>query len=120
MIDRIKELRPKLDIKSVGNAPNTIVLEYGRIEAYQSGSDQGVTPQLSAKSNWIWHGEALRLDVIVWVARIDGRGAIRTREQIWHIDVWIDTLHSERVAAKSRRKWYTSACLEHSPDLPPA
>ena len=78
MIQYVKKFRSKLDVETIGDALNSIVFEDRGIEIDQAGPYQRVTPQVSAKGDRIGHAEALRLNIVVGVARIYGRGTTRT------------------------------------------
>ena len=94
MVQKIEELGSELDIEGVRNSLDLVVLQQGRIEIYKSRTDQRIPPQISAKRDWIWHGEAFRFDVVVRVPMVDERTAARGRNQVWDINVRIDTFYA--------------------------
>src|SRR6266404_3160076 len=66
MVQQIEELGSELNIEGVRDSLDLVVLQQRRIEIYESRTDQRVPPQIAAQRDGIWHGEALRFDVVVW------------------------------------------------------
>ena len=75
MIQNIEKLRPKLRIEAIRNPLDVIVLEQGKIEIHQSGSDECIPAQIAAECNGIRDCEALSLDIADGVTRIHWRTA---------------------------------------------
>src|SRR6516165_12765200 len=48
-IQNVEELSPELDIESLGNFPDVIVLNYGEIKVGQPWSNDGIAPQVAQK-----------------------------------------------------------------------
>ena len=67
MVQKIEELGSELDVEGVRNSLDLVVLQQGRIEIYESRTDQRIPPQISPQRDWIWHGKAFRFDVVVRV-----------------------------------------------------
>ena len=63
MIHNVEKLSSKLGIEAIGDPLDVVVLEQGKIEVHQSGSNKRIPPQGSAECNGTRDVEALRLDV---------------------------------------------------------
>src|SRR5215472_15354113 len=118
MIHNVKKLSSKLGIEAIGDPLDVVVLEQGKIEVHQSGSDKSIPPQVSAKCNGTRDAEALRLDVAEGITGIHRGTATWTGNQVRNVDVWVCAFHSERVSSKTRSEGHTRASFEHSTDLP--
>src|SRR6267378_897768 len=147
-IQNIKEFGPELDVKVVGDFLDVIVFEQGKIQIHQSRADDRVaaqvTPQIQASPrvrhgvarHWIdvdyvnaigcdiWRGrrnaEALRPDIVNWIARIHDGTAAGTAHQTRHINVGISTFHTKGIAAKARSKRHARARFKNPSDFPSA
>ena len=107
MIQDVKNLGAKLHVKYFGDFPDVIVLEHREVQVGYSGSNQDVSPGITAQvealqqcgvalsviairiiESLIWrrgNRKALSLDVIAGIARICKRSAARAGEAVWVI-----------------------------------
>src|SRR5437899_3188464 len=118
VVQNVEKLGPKLRIETIRDPFDVVVLEQGKIEVHQSGSDECVPPQVPAECDGIGDREALRLDVTDGITWVHQRTAPWTGNQVRNIDVWICAFHSKRVSPKTRSERHSRASFEHSSYLP--
>jgi len=72
MIQDIEEFRPELNIEVLRNTRNTIVLEKGKIEIREARTNQTIAARVSQSRGWSGKCKAFCLDVMHWIAGMDG------------------------------------------------
>src|ERR1700737_2484941 len=64
VIEDIEKLRAELNVKSVGDALDIVILENRKIKVHKPGSNQSVPAEVSTQGNRVGDCEALRFDVM--------------------------------------------------------
>src|ERR1700676_5661967 len=117
-IENVKELRPELDIESLGDPPDIVVLVEREIKVLKTRTSQGVSPGIAEERARIGVSETRDLNVLVRVARVNPSFATRAYATIREIPR-IGTVKPEGVAAQNWSKRYACTGLENPPALPP-
>src|SRR5260370_40810556 len=105
MVQHVEELRADLDVETLRETPDVMILAERHIEVGDARSGCDVAPAIPQA---IARGcdEALRLDVVIWIARVDGILAFRCVHAVRECER-VCVSDSERVARDEYREGHS-------------
>src|SRR6267143_1766193 len=118
-IQDVEDLGPQLHIHAVRSRFDVVVLEERHIQIDEPRADHRIAADVAESRDRVRHREALRLDVVRRVARIDRVVATRPAEKVRERER-VAALRAERISIDERGEWTSAADRQYGADLPPA
>ncbi len=118
MVQDIKELCPKLYIEGFGDALDAIILVQRHVQVQHTRPHSDITPSVTQPVHRVRNREASGVDVVIWVARVNGMIASGQREPIRVVVCKTRYERAERVAPNQGREWQAGGNLEDLAQLP--
>ena len=98
-IEYVEKLGPKLDVKTLRDPPDPVVLKQREIQIRKPRPNQCIATHIAPEIRGIRKSQALSLDVVVGIARIGERLAARTHEAIGRLGGLVE-LRPQRVPSR--------------------
>src|ERR1700730_11562527 len=118
MVQHIEQLHAQLKVETFRDLWHALILEQRGVKLLDSRASQHVAGSITEPCLRAWKCEALRIDVVIYVPRIDRRTASSPSDEIREIEAARWRLHAKRIATDDGCERDSIAGVEDTAPLP--